>query len=622
MHRVYTLFLLFFCCSSVGQQIDFRVGPYRDQPEERSQRSYHTNKINTVKKNISDNSGNFYPDYGSSDHGYTLFNNHRQCARWNVADYWLGLIQMHGQYIPIGCPSPDGCVPTTARIGNCAIYLPQAAFIQVMRQPVLYNYENFWHFIKSFANYEQLFLEIFGSDVPRNQFSEHAYQRIVPERNWLMSQRDRRIQEQKIAKHRYEIGSTFDRSLPQLTQELSEWENLSDTLHEYDLQYKDHLPKRIAALQEIEQGKAEYRTRSYVLSDEVVRLLGNAGHDAQWYRNQYGNQLQHLLHQECIYILGHTACLAPASSIYDYKSSLVDMADASRGFNQMGASYTSSVLNDLCWAFLEYGSAIAEGIAQGAIGAVQDMIEHPFQTALCVVAGEYVLAYQLLKVTTQLAGIGVTYLVDKQAGRQAWDEYIQPITDIVEAITNKELSLRDGIKGATAIGVGCLAQHKMLKGLGSVYKTVKVKAVEFAKNNPLVHPEAYMATPEGVVLKLNHKDLNDYSITKNDTNRIKHSTIFSDKEIKITFFEKNIKHIFRDKEGHLLDTLENRKLIIDVASDAKNFLGIDSHGNQWFVKILQDGQQIWASVRENLVRNAGINEIPKSFNGKTGLCRI
>lgn len=91
---------------------------------------------------------------------------------------------------------------------------------------------------------------------------------------------------------------------------------------------------------------------------------------------------------------------------------------------------------------------------------------------------------------------------------------------------------------------------------------------------------------------------------------------------KIDFFKKNESHIFRNDEGHLLDTPENRRLLIEMTSDPKNFLGPDERGNLWYGKILPDGKQVWTSVRDNLIRNGGLNETPKIFNSKTGLCSL
>jgi hypothetical protein len=81
-------------------------------------------------------------------------------------------------------------------------------------------------------------------------------------------------------------------------------------------------------------------------------------------------------------------------------------------------------------------------------------------------------------------------------------------------------------------------------------------------------------------------------------------------------------HIFRNKENHLQDTPENRELLTNLVKDPKNLLNSDSHGNEWYGKILDNGKQVWAVVKNNMIRNGGINNEPRTFNPKTGLCRI
>ena len=94
------------------------------------------------------------------------------------------------------------------------------------------------------------------------------------------------------------------------------------------------------------------------------------------------------------------------------------------------------------------------------------------------------------------------------------------------------------------------------------------------------------------------------------------------KEKKIKIPDQAARHIFRDKAGHLInDTIKNRTLLLDLVADTKNFIGKCSRGNNWYSKILPNGKQLWARVRENFIRNGGLNDTPKKFHPKSGLCR-
>ena len=78
-------------------------------------------------------------------------------------------------------------------------------------------------------------------------------------------------------------------------------------------------------------------------------------------------------------------------------------------------------------------------------------------------------------------------------------------------------------------------------------------------------------------------------------------------------------HIFRDAEGHIPDTPENRALLEDVANDSANFRGTDKYGNEWYTKIQSDGSQVWVESRNGNIFEGGINNTPKPWNPETGL---
>lgn len=83
--------------------------------------------------------------------------------------------------------------------------------------------------------------------------------------------------------------------------------------------------------------------------------------------------------------------------------------------------------------------------------------------------------------------------------------------------------------------------------------------------------------------------------------------------------ESQIRHIFRDAEGHVADTPGNRSILQGVANDPAAKLGADKYGNEWSAKMLPDGRQAWTQTRGDTIVNAGVNETPRTFNPQTGL---
>jgi hypothetical protein len=72
-----------------------------------------------------------------------------------------------------------------------------------------------------------------------------------------------------------------------------------------------------------------------------------------------------------------------------------------------------------------------------------------------------------------------------------------------------------------------------------------------------------------------------------------------------------IDHIFRDAPGHLIDdTFDNRQLLQNAVS-SENFVRTDQWGNQWFARLLEDGTEVWVKVRNGVIQNGGVNQVPR-----------
>ena len=81
----------------------------------------------------------------------------------------------------------------------------------------------------------------------------------------------------------------------------------------------------------------------------------------------------------------------------------------------------------------------------------------------------------------------------------------------------------------------------------------------------------------------------------------------------------NINHLFDDRPGHLPNTPENKKVIMDLVKDPENFVGDALRwGHSWYGKTLPNGQQLWAEVRGDKIINCGRNEEPKEYDPETG----
>lgn len=89
---------------------------------------------------------------------------------------------------------------------------------------------------------------------------------------------------------------------------------------------------------------------------------------------------------------------------------------------------------------------------------------------------------------------------------------------------------------------------------------------------------------------------------------------------KLTTNEAQLKHMFRDAEGHFLqDNPANRAMIEKTAGSSKNLLGVDKYGNSWYAETLPNGTQAWAEIRNGVITEGGLNQVPKVFDPQTGL---
>lgn len=266
-----------------------------------------------------------------------------------------------------------------------------------------------------------------------------------------------------------------------------------------EIQFKKEYQERQTNRQfaEYQELKTIYTEHSPLLAKAIERRI-----DAQRYGSQ---QLQNVLELESTEIFTQAKLLSPCSILYPHQEVLIDCATAVSDYNKEGLLGKAMCVADFCWSLLDYGQAIAEGVTLGVYSAVHDILTNPIEATISIVAGKQVLAFQLCKVLYNVADIGITAITNFDVAKEKWDRYAAPLNNIIDVINKKEITVRDAIKGGTAFVVGYKAQGKLLGGLGKFCKTIKHKSINFAKNNPLLNPQDYLITPEGLLFKVASK---------------------------------------------------------------------------------------------------------------------
>lgn len=92
-------------------------------------------------------------------------------------------------------------------------------------------------------------------------------------------------------------------------------------------------------------------------------------------------------------------------------------------------------------------------------------------------------------------------------------------------------------------------------------------------------------------------------------------------KIKLPSNDSQLKHIFEERDGHLPDTPENRKLLEELANNRDRYRGKDKYGNDWNIRLNDDGTQDWVRSQHQVINEGGRNKEPRPWDDETGLFR-
>jgi hypothetical protein len=378
---------------------------------------------------------------------------------------------------------------------------------QILNQRCLYMSDEFVKFAQTFSGYKNTIQQLHTELKHLNGFQQFWYKfkgtycRGLQERiHYLYSQ---------LKNLKNEIPTRTepiwrDHSLEKFQSQLPEYKELQATYQTHAPSLSHAINNRLTTYNHITSTDyaLQYASKSYNLNNNVKQLLSKYNHDTARFTQCHGNPLQHIIHQESLDLLNRIDHLSPNSVLYDHQEALVDFTVAIVDYNHEGITDKATIIADFCWTLLDCGQAVAEGAAIGVYSAVTDILNNPIETTIAVIASKPLLAYQLSKVLYNVADIGVTALTSIDKAKDKWNKYAEPLNNIIDAISKKEMSVRDAIKGSTSFVVGLVAQSKLLGGLGKFCNTIQRKATRFVQNNISSFTiQQYLSTPEGYLLR-------------------------------------------------------------------------------------------------------------------------
>jgi hypothetical protein len=510
---------------------------------------------------------------------------------------------------------------------------------QILNQRCLYMFDEFVKFAQTYSAYkctiQQLHAELKNLNVIQKAWYKlqgsycHGLQKRI---HYLYNQ----LNTIKIAQSNSEAFSynsaeykkhvdqfiKNNHSLTAFREQLPEYNTLESTYHTNVPLLSKAIEERVEAYNSMSNtDAAQYVSKPYNLNNNVKQLLHKHGQDTARFTECFGTKLDHAIHHEALDILDRVGYLSPHSILYDHQDALVDFAVAIVDYNHEGLTDKATQVADLCWTLLDYGQAVVEGSALGVYSAASDIVNNPIEATLCMIAGKQVLAYQFCKVLYNIADIGITAITDGNHAKDKWNKYAEPLNNIIDAINKKEISLRDAIKGGTTLTVGLIVQSKLLGGLGKFCNTIKQKSINFIQKNPLLKPQEYLATPEGLLFKatkmkqpgqsastLNLKSSVENKVAKNNSIKIDKSTT----NPAITGSIPSSKGIIRNVKKDLRSTIaryENHIFSDEHKADGILALGKDQE------TIMNSLYDVIMSIDKKGLLQEGSNQVRVMING-------
>ena len=78
-----------------------------------------------------------------------------------------------------------------------------------------------------------------------------------------------------------------------------------------------------------------------------------------------------------------------------------------------------------------------------------------------------------------------------------------------------------------------------------------------------------------------------------------------------------VMHIMAKREGHMIDTPENRRILEKISDDKRNYIRSDPRGFNVYSKVI-NGKEYWVHERNGIIQNGGVNTKEFYYHKKGG----
>ena len=269
------------------------------------------------------------------------------------------------------------------------------------------------------------------------------------------------------------------------------------------------LDNRFDAMNQFNAGNIASFDRKYALSESTHAYLEAHNVDIDLFKICNGNILQQAMHSEFVVLSDHAAFIwcnqGNTKEVEQLTDVIIDFVEAGIRHNNAGDIVHAFMLSDACWSVLDCAHALVEGIVEGAIRTVDDIV-HPIRTVQNIAETIVTAGYYIGKVVVEVGDFGYLVVAEHPDKIHAkWALLAETFGIVSDAIheQSKNMQMRDVIKETTAFGVQLFLTPKALSGLGKFFNNAHKNAIRLADQiRKGAQESAAIATPEGVLVRI------------------------------------------------------------------------------------------------------------------------